>query len=1154
MEALKTEDVTSLCQNLYERVVISKEVKDKFASLDHDNLKTELMVRYLLQHVYDAVKDNKLAFYSFLDVLSEVEGGVADELRRELHRYELAEMGENQASQSDVSVGMKISQASLGDYRVLSEEDVTKLTELLANVSNKAEELGLSLGLHKSQIIKCQEGCSWLSNVLLEWVRSSSEPCTIRRLKEALPSNVNSNNMASQLEEHFLANELQPMYRSDDTKVASGKAALLGFLVASNNPVKYLWRKNGQPLSDNEVYSGTHSPILFIRHVGGQIEGQYDCRVYSEGYNVKNSGEIKLTECYSVTKQFLRFYSNMFGLPQDSWPPVTNTEFINLALITKTRRTNDVFFDYSVQGDMDDIIAAKENVEYSEVFGKYESGALVLVEGRPGSGKTTLLHKITRDWALKRNILLGAEIVVLVPLRLLFGKSSKDVTLSEILQSYIENDDERIRLIKMIMERNGEGLCFIFDGLNEYECCDDHSTLIYKLIHKYFLPLSMVIVASRPVGTASVRHEAVTKRIEVLGFSRIEIYEYIECYPWRSDDVAGKLKSFLNLHVNVLHMCYLPMHIAMICFLFSQLGDDMPQTETKIYESLTLLLITRKLKRENFDSITIDSLQDLRENVKEYFLIICKLAFEMIVHSKLAVFQSQTSFPLSTHDSDIPSLGLLTIDTTARFFNVEHVYTFLHLTFQEYLAAYHIAKLDHQTQTEIILAYGNNPEFLKVWKFFSGIAKFHDTVVLNNLLSNKAILYKVQCAFESQQQIFCDSVFELDETDTLSLKDDTLISTDFLAICYVIATTHYFIRRLTFTNCRLDREGVALFLVKMSTVHLNNIRYLGYHKQKCTVEQFETLNMLLKKLSSLEILDLDNTELGVEGVKTLTENVELPNLRSLKIKLPLKKNIHNEAEILKLLRCCSTKLEQVQYKYPKSKSYLESRFHIMNMSYAFSGSFCCNPYYGFISYCNSVLHLLAPSSVEYFQRCSKLVLINCGITDNEIKLLVESMTICTKLDTLHLDFNRITSKGATLLSTSLEKYTKFEIFSAHCNQIDDFGALSIASALVQLNNPKILDLQCNPITEGGTSAVIKIVKDLSIDFQLYISTNINKSLDKSNLKLVQQSVDLICGDNNIEAVYRALECCRFLPEGVVRDGIISNIHSVLQLLQKGKIY
>ena len=148
--ALKKKDVMSLCQNLYERVVISKEVKDKFASLDHDNLKMELMVRYLLQHIYDAVKDNKPVLHAFLEVLGEFDKGVAGELRRELSKYELA--------QSDVSVR-------------LCEEDVPILTELLSSGSHKSEELGLSLGLHKNQIIQCQKGCSniiALSNVLLE--------------------------------------------------------------------------------------------------------------------------------------------------------------------------------------------------------------------------------------------------------------------------------------------------------------------------------------------------------------------------------------------------------------------------------------------------------------------------------------------------------------------------------------------------------------------------------------------------------------------------------------------------------------------------------------------------------------------------------------------------------------------------------------------------------------------------------------------------------------------------------------------------------------------------------------------------------------------------------------------------------------------------
>ena len=583
--ALK-EDVMALYQNLYERIVISEEVKDKFASLD-DNLKTELMVRYLLQHVYDAVRDNKLVFYSFLEVLGEFDGGLAGEVRREVQNYELPEVvGESQASQSDVSVGVKRSRTSISDYRLCG-EDVPKLTELLSSGSHKTEELGLLLGLHQSQIIQCQKGCSnmiALSNILLEWIRCSKEPCTVNRLRKALASNIVAlNNMASQLDQYFLdenkghvtkrrhANrEIRAIYCSNDTTVAMGKSTLLGFLTTSTIPVRHQWRKHGRPLSDDEVYSGTHSAILFISHVGGQIEGQYDCLVYSGTSELLRlrCGKINLTVSHlESTRHFFKIYSKMDEIPKDSWPPVTNTEFINLALITRNKQTNDDY-DYAVQGDMDDIIAAKQNVEYEEVFGKYESGALLLVEGRPGSGKTTLMHKVTRDWAIKRNVLLEAEVVVLVPLRLFF---EKDVTLSNILEKYIESDNERIEFIESAKRKSGEGICFIIDGLDEYELNNDRSTLVYKLIHKHVLPLAMVIVASRPVGTASVRNEAsVYRRVEVLGFKNEQIMKYVKSYYNDSKDIGSGLIKYLKSHINVLRMCYLPVHAAMICFLYGK--------------------------------------------------------------------------------------------------------------------------------------------------------------------------------------------------------------------------------------------------------------------------------------------------------------------------------------------------------------------------------------------------------------------------------------------------------------------------------------------------------------------------------------------------------------------------------------------------------
>ena len=763
-------------------------------------------------------------------------------------------------------------------------------------------------------------------------------------------------------------------------------------------------------------------------------------------------------------------------------------------------------------------------MEFEEEFGQYNSGALILVEGRPGSGKTTLMHKVTRDWGLKRNILVNAEIVILVPIRL-FGTRNREISLSDIFKIYIETDSKRCRLLEVINDNMGEGVCFIIDGLDEYEYHNNYDTVILKLISKCLLPLSMVIVASRPVGTASVRNKApVTKRIEVLGFKNNQILEYVISYNKEDQNMASKLISYLKTHSNVYRMCYLPVHAAMICFLYSKLGENIPQTETKIYESFTRFTLLRKLNREDPQHQRINSLQCLTGDIKEYFINICKLAFDMIMHSKQAILQSQTQFPLSIPYSDKPSLGLVTIDSTAELFGFEDLYTFLHLTFQEYLAAFYLAGLEDEEQV-ISKIKEKEANLQMVWKFYCGVVQFKaQSLVLNYIMSNTDLdmLYKIQCAFESQQQIVCDSVLELDKADTLSFKDHNLIPTDFLAISYVISRTRSIVTTLTFKDCSLDGEGVALFLEKMSSVHLDHIKYLGYHKRNCLISQFKTVNILLRKLTNLETLDLQGTELGVLGMQRLTMGVKLQNLTTLKIQVPLKKSSYNDAEVLQLLNCNSLKLEKIYYLCPKSRPYLETHEYVNTLAKAFGNLqfFSSNQ---IISYVNYTFEPEPQSINAYFQWCSKLDLINCGINDDFLNILFEYM-ICTELDTLHLDFNRITSKGATVLSNFLEKCAKLEVFSAHCNEIDDSGALAIANALLPLNNIKILDLQCNPITEEGASALIMIVKNLHEDFQLYMSTN-------SKFSLVNKSVNIIRKNKpDINAIHRALKCSSLMQE------------------------
>ena len=1025
------------------------------------------------------------------------------------------------------------------------------LTIVLIEASHMWEEIGLSLRLLKYDVEECRKGGNnrlRLSNILRTWLTSAhknTEPPTLDALSRALGSGiVGETSLADQLIERFsekmkeymickpkrkhLHNPLRITYQSVDIEVTSGKSALLEVRVESSNPVNYQWRKNSEELSNGKLYSGVNSSILFISSVKLETQGRYSCYVCSEGEK-EYSDDINLTVTFpEITKYFFEVYSRLGELPKDSWPPVAATTFINLALIMKSKSDSNVY-DYTVQGDIDDIIEAKEKIEYMEVFGKYESGALVLIEGRPGSGKTTLMHKVTRDWAVKKDVLVGAKLVVLIPLRL-FSSLSNDIDLSDIVQYYVASDKKRKKVMTHMEEFSGEGVCFLIDGLDEYQSRDDRNTTIYKLLRKRLLPNSMVIVASRPIGSAKLRmNSRVTKRVEVLGFSKTDVFSYIGNYMFEIVGLTSKLETYLNDHNKVLHMCYLPVHTAMICYLYSQLGDKIPQTETKMYENFTLLTIVRKLRREDHDMpIGFVSLSELDGDVKVCFDKICELAFKMTIASKQAISRKDTNVLLSSGSSDGPSLGLVTIDCTANLFNIEDFYTYHHLTFQEYLTAVHIAWLDEDQQLKVIEKYKDSPQFLMVWRFFCGSVEFSNRKSqVEELLSSVAMdtTQKVMCGFESQQQVVCDCILQ---SNSLFFKDIIFSTSDFLGISYVITHSVNVLTKLELDECKLDEEGVSLLVEQLTSAHFKTVKYLGYHKRNCTIAQFKILSKLLRNFLLLESLNLKRTELGVNGVMELTRGVELKCLSLLEVHMPLKQ-AKSENKVLQNLRFASTELNEVQFDCTKSNVQGEEGMKYFKILYdVFGVSVRWNPKYHMINNETGHMHF------EHFSNCCDVVLVNCCIQDHQVEVLGKALLTYNKLRTLRLDFNHLSGKGATLLASSFDMCITIEEFSAHCNQIDDCGALALAKALVWLKKPRVLDLQCNAITEAGLSAITEVTRHLT-EFQLYVTIQTNKwSKSNVNKQSLRSSLDTIW-KGSPQAQLNALKCCKFVPEIYFND-------------------
>ncbi len=1082
----KVQSMENVAGSLLSGKIISYENYEKFASLDPDpdHLNPTLKARYLLHVAFtNIVKKVSLLgtekglslIIKFLEILQRY-----DEMKG-ICCYLLKEIKENESDE-----------VSKEKDFVLVEEHVNILAEVLHNVSHKWEQIGIMLQLCQANIAEIAKFSSdkcKLYHILLRWY-NKKRFASLDILKNALQSGLVSETATSETflnDFHEKVLTMEPPVkrfkmdhiRADglsDCQVSDGKSTILE--VQSNESDKLQWYKDNKSLCDNGRYSGVSSNMLFIKHACQGIDGKYFCSINGDvPATAKKTLKVKFSP---EKKNLLNIYSNNSDISSD-WPPVGNVSFIKLALINESSPINKIH-DYSVRGDMDDILQEKNVGEY-EFFKKYEDGARVLVEGRPGSGKSTLTRKLSKDWATIPDILTGTNLVFLISLRIL--TASRDLTLSLILEPFYSSADMRDKLVCVIENENGKGCCFIVDGLDEYQPRNDSNNLIHKLLYRKYLHNSMVIVASRPIGSVDLRRSVkISKRIEVLGFSRESILEYVDSYFFQNEysmQKAGELKDYLRSHVNLLHMCYLPVHAAMICFIYQQPIEDIPVTETKMYEYFTLLTIKRKLECDG-SPVEYDSLNDLDGDILESFTKVCKIAFEMTIQSKQAITLGPT---LSKNGSDVHSLGLVTVDKTAKLFGVKDLYSFLHLTFQEFLTAYHICTCPIEEQQKIIRQYIESKKMLNVWKFFCGRKIFnYNSESLHQIMTSKHSndLYRMQCAFESQQQIVCDYIFE---HKFLEFNEHTFLPLDWNFLSYFCNETSKAVR-LVFNQCHLDVAQAQIFIEKIRQDKIDGIESLSYVPETFSKVHLDIFRLFLSKFQFLTEISLENIEIGEEEIEILNDQPTLSRLRYLGIFMPLRNSImtgKSQAQFLEEMSLTMSSLEEIRYSYNVCSNEMHKKCFILLLNI-----FKCKikplseiPI-GILS--NVKVKLL---KVPKFLDIPHLVLVNCDLCDSSLDTLQN--LVHENLQVLQLDCNKITSRGTTALSQLIEKCTNLTHLSLSCNLIGSDGAITMSNSLLPSSKLLELDLEGNDVGEEGALALAEAADKMQDNFILNLGNS-----------------------------------------------------------------
>ena len=444
--------------------------------------------------------------------------------------------------------------------------------------------------------------------------------------------------------------------------------------------------------------------------------------------------------------------------------------------------------DMSVKGDLDTSTYGIIKTNLSQLFNTpIGHGHRTFIRGHPGSGKTTLLKQLTKSWATavqtnlyNKDDLSGCMVLLLVYLRDFWTyPNPRNITKLDLFtvigsEPYVEYNWSKV--LAAVLE---DQLCIFLDGLDEYAPGHtEHYNFIHKIVSGKALKKATVFVTSRPEAISALpRSYRIFARVEILGFDWSRIETFVKSYyeTSASEDKANKILEYLREKKVVRFMCYVPIYLHMLIYVYDE-NMKLPVTPTEIFASFTLQTLREELKNID-ESLLLPShdeclnltihyidLTKCNELLAHRFAAICRLAYDGIYNviddplaserpSVVAQF-SKKVVPADLHNH---SLGLLFSHQIVKPLGaIERVYTFQHLTLQQFLAAYHLSQLALKHQVDLI----THPYFPgNVSNFFCGLYSFavrNESMLFNvidHLLNDiyvDSLPLAAQCVFESQ--------------------------------------------------------------------------------------------------------------------------------------------------------------------------------------------------------------------------------------------------------------------------------------------------------------------------------------------------------------------------------------------------------------------
>ncbi|XP_053170699.1 NACHT, LRR and PYD domains-containing protein 12-like [Scomber japonicus] len=339
---------------------------------------------------------------------------------------------------------------------------------------------------------------------------------------------------------------------------------------------------------------------------------------------------------------------------------------------------------------------------------------LVLTCGVAGVGKTFSVQKFTLDWAqsLKNTDIILVILFSFRELNLIKDKQYSLLMLIHIFHPTLKKlTAEMLAVCKVL---------FIFDGLDESRLSLDFnnrevvsdvtqkssvSVLLTNLFKGNLLPTALIWVTSRPAAANQIPPTCVDRLSEVRGFTDAQKEEYFRrrfSDEELSNRVISHIKSSRSLHI----MCHIPVFCWITATVLEHMlttdqRGELPKTLTEMYSHF--LLVQTKRKKHKYDEGHETSPQELMEADREVLLKLGRLAFEHLDNGNIMFYQEDLErCGLDVSEASVHSGFCTEILKRESVIFQKSVYTFVHLSVQEFLAAVYMYHCYTSSNTEVL--------------------------------------------------------------------------------------------------------------------------------------------------------------------------------------------------------------------------------------------------------------------------------------------------------------------------------------------------------------------------------------------------------------------------------------------------------------------